>query len=138
MYYNIAYPLFSSPSGGSYNKLPEIYTEWEKEYNERINREKEEMKAKSQADYDKFKNFFNQNFEDYGKRENPLDFDYKEQDDEYPHSVFGLKKSASQEDMKNAYRKAIRETHPDKTGENTEDEFREIQEAYEHYNKFCI
>ena len=73
------------------------------------------------------------NFEDYGKRENPLDFEYKDLDDEYPHSVFGLKKSASQEDMKNAYRKAIRETHPDKTGENTEDEFREVQEAWEHY-----
>jgi len=138
MYYNIAYPLFSSPSGGTYNKLPEIYTEWEKAYNERIKRQKEEREAESQCDYEKFKNFFNQNFENYGERENPLDFEYQEHDDEYPHSVFGLKKSASQEDMKNAYRKAIRETHPDKTGENTEDEFREVQEAYEHYNKFCI
>tara|TARA_R110002167_G_scaffold264835_1_gene471553 strand:+ start:685 stop:1095 length:411 start_codon:yes stop_codon:yes gene_type:complete len=132
MYDNFPYPLSEWPSGGSYNKLPEIYTEWEKAYNERINREKEESETKSQANYDKFKHFFNH----YGERENPLDYEYEEnheEDEDYPFSVFGLKKSSSQEDMKNAYRKAIRETHPDKTGGNTEDEFREVQEAYECY-----
>ena len=41
--------------------------------------------------------------------------------------------SASDEDMKKAYHKAVRETHPDKTGCDSEDEFREVQEAYEYY-----
>jgi DnaJ-domain-containing protein 1 len=128
--------MFSSPSGGSYNKLPEFYNEYQEYLDERILREKEERERQSQADYDKFKNFFNQNFHDYGKRDHPVDFEFEEHDAGYPFSVFGLKKSASQEDMKKAYHKAARDTHPDKTGENTEDEFREIQEAYEYYTNY--
>lgn len=128
--------IFSSPSGGSYNKLPEFYNEYQEYLDERILREKEERERQSQADYDKFKNFFNQNFDDYGERDHPVDFEFEEHDAGYPFSVFGLKKSASQEDMKKAYHKAARDTHPDKTGENTEDEFREIQEAYEYYTNY--
>lgn len=128
--------MFSSPSGGSYNKLPEFYNEYQEYLDERILREKEERERQSQADYDKFKNFFNQNFDDYGERDHPVDFEFEEHDAHYPFSVFGLKKSASQEDMKKAYHKAARDTHPDKTGENTEDEFREIQEAYEYYTNY--
>ena len=131
--------MFSSPSGGSYNKLPEFYNEYQEYLDERILREKEERARaaqQSQADYDKFKNFFNQNFDDYGERDHPVDFEFEEHDAGYPFSVFGLKKSASQEDMKKAYHKAARDTHPDKTGENTEDEFREIQEAYEYYTNY--
>ena len=40
--------------------------------------------------------------------------------------------------MKKAYHKAVRETHPDKTGEDTEDEFRQVQEAYEYYQNYII
>jgi len=138
-YMNFAYPLSSYPSEGKCESLPEFYNEYQEYLDDRIKKEKEERARaaqQSQADYDKFKNFFNQNFDDYGERDHPVDFEFEEHDAGYPFSVFGLKKSASQEDMKKAYHKAARDTHPDKTGENTEDEFREIHEAYEYYTNY--
>ncbi len=134
MYENIAYPLYQSPHGGINKPLDESYVDYQNLLDERIKKQEEERQRESEShNYSKFKNFFDQYFDNYGERENPLDCEYEEYDDEYPHSVFGLKKSASQEDMKTAYRKAVRETHPDKTGEDSEDEFREVQEAWEYY-----
>ena len=46
------------------------------------------------------------------------------------YSVLGLKRSASDEDIKQAFRKKARETHPDKIGGDGE-EFRKVREAYE-------
>jgi len=77
--------------------------------------------------------------EDYGQRENPLHDEVgPEYHIDYPFNVFGLKKSSSQEDMKKAYRKKILETHPDKTGEDSDEEFREVQEAYEYYTNYIL
>jgi len=137
MYENIAYPLSSFPSQGKWEQIPETYIDYQKLLDERIKKQEEERQRESEShNYSKFKNFFDQYFDNYGERENPLDCEYEEYDDEYPHSVFGLKKSASQEDMKTAYRKAVRATHPDKTGEDSEDEFREVQEAWEYYTNY--
>tara|TARA_R100000541_G_scaffold41677_2_gene49124 strand:+ start:419 stop:838 length:420 start_codon:yes stop_codon:yes gene_type:complete len=137
MYENIAYPLSSFPSQGKWEHIPETYIDYQKLLDERIKKQEEERQRESEShNYSKFKNFFDQYFDNYGERENPLDCEYEEYDDEYPHSVFGLKKSASQEDMKTAYRKAVRATHPDKTGEDSEDEFREVQEAWEYYTNY--
>jgi len=136
MYENIAYPLSSFPSQGNWEQLPESYIDYQKLLDERIKKQEEELHSEYERhNYSKFKNFFDQYFHNYGERENPLDCEYEEYDEEYPHSVFGLKKSASQEDMKTAYRKAVRATHPDKTGEDSEDQFREVQEAWEYYQR---
>ena len=138
-YMNIAFPLSSYPSEGKWESLPDFYNEYQQNLDDRIKKEKAEQEAKQKKDYYKFfKHFFETFEEDEGERRHPIDFEFEEHDDEYPFSVFGLKKSASQEDMKKAYHKAARDTHPDKTGENTEDEFREIQEAFEHYQAYCI
>eukprot|EP01045_Picozoa_sp_COSAG04_P007577 COSAG04_NODE_399_length_14959_cov_28.238730_6_plen_106_part_00 len=45
------------------------------------------------------------------------------------HAVLGLKRSASQEEIRQAYRAKARSSHPDKGGDH--DEFIRIQKAYE-------
>ena len=126
-----AYPFWNGPHAGGFTKMPDYY----QDYLNEIKRKKEEFEEEMrQRDRDRWRHF--DPFGDFGRRSHPCDFD----DDEpraydYPYSVFGLKRSASQEDMKRAYRDAVRATHPDKTGENTEDEFREVQEAYEYYRR---
>lgn len=54
---------------------------------------------------------------------------------DYPFSVFGLKRSASQEDMKREYRRSILSNHPDKNEDGSDDEFIRIQVAYEYYKE---
>ena len=54
-------------------------------------------------------------------------------DKDYPYNVFGLKRSASDDDMKKAYRKAVMKAHPDKGGSN--ELFRKIREAWEYFTK---
>ena len=135
-YYDLAYPLFSCPSGGIRSELPEEYKyeNYQKYVDERIERDREKYKQQSE---DKFREFFRNYdpFGDFGQRDFPLDGEEYEEHggEDYPYGVFGLKRSASEEDMKSAYRQKIRETHPDKTGEDTEDQFRIVQEAYEYY-----
>ena len=47
------------------------------------------------------------------------------------YEVLGVEKSASESDLKNAFRSLARKYHPDRsTEENAEDKFKEIQEAY--------
>tara|TARA_R110000824_G_C15089706_1_gene665215 strand:- start:347 stop:754 length:408 start_codon:yes stop_codon:yes gene_type:complete len=131
-YTNFAYPLFSSPSGGIYNKLPEEYQEYQHHVDERIRRDRQKHEEKSRENFAKF---FKEHFQEEFNEE--VDPDLPEADPEYPYSVFGLKKSSSQEDMKKAYRKGILENHPDKTGEDSDEAFRVIQEAYEYYTCHC-
>ena len=52
---------------------------------------------------------------------------------DYPFSVFKMKRSSSHEDMKKAYRRLLLETHPDKTDYDSDEEFIEVQEAWENY-----
>ena len=128
-----AYPCWSFPSGGTYTKLPDYYEEYQNE----MKRKKEEFEENQrQRDRERWRHF--DPFGDFGRRSHPCDFQEEEHDYDYPFSVFGLKKSASQEDMKRAYRDAVRSTHPDKTGDDTEDQFREVQEAYEYYRRYHL
>jgi len=131
---SIAYPLQQSPHGGKHVHLPEFYQEGIDELN-RMKSIREEEQAQRQEEYWErfFRNF--DPFGDFGEREMPCSFEDIDSEDEedYPFSVFSLKRTASEEDMKNAYRKGILDNHPDKTGEDTSDAFRVIQEAYEYY-----
>ncbi|MCB1122112.1 MAG: DnaJ domain-containing protein, partial [Verrucomicrobiae bacterium] len=51
------------------------------------------------------------------------------------YEILGVKKDASQEDIKKAFRKLARKYHPDHAAENvkgkSEEKFKEIAEAYE-------
>ena len=135
---SIAYPLYQSPHGGINSPLDDSYIEYKKLLDERIEREKREYEEKRRKNQEReFRNFwrrFDPFFDD--RPPPPQDFEYEDVDEDYPFCVFGLKRSASDEDMKKAYHKAVRETHPDKTGEDSEDEFREVQEAYEYYTNY--
>jgi len=75
--------------------------------------------------------YFNFTFSDEEESYDDFDFDFDTKDCDYPESVFGLKKSNSQEDMKKAYRKAMLNSHPDKGGDP--EEFRKYREAWEDY-----
>ena len=70
-------------------------------------------------------NFFGNPFEDDFKSKR----EYREEENEN-YSVLGLKRSASDEDIKQAFREKALETHPDKPGGSC-DEFRKVREAYE-------
>ena len=68
-------------------------------------------------------NYFGNPFEDFqSKRE------YEEEANEN-YSVLGLKRSASDEDIKQAFREKALATHPDKGGDP--EEFKKVREAYE-------
>ena len=122
----IQYPMQSFPSGGIFNKLPSYYQDYERErrkYQEKFKREQEEKQR------EKFRKFFHGFF---GFDESPDEPEKK--DNDYPYSVFGLTKSASDEDVKKAYRKSILKAHPDKGG--TAELFRKVREAWDYFSSF--
>ena len=131
---SIAYPLSQSPHGGKHSHLPEFYQEFADELKRMKSIREEELKQRQEEHWEKFFRNFDP-FGDFGEREMPCSFDEinSEDEEDYPFSVFNLKRTASEEDMKSAYRKGILDNHPDKTGEDTSDAFRVIQEAYEYY-----
>ena len=130
-YWDLAYPLSSFPHGGIFNKRPDYY----QDYEDNLRKAKEESrKARDKYEKEQWRKFakkFTQGFfgfEDTGLREP------KERDNNYPYSVFGLKRSASDEDMKKAYRKSVLKAHPDKGG--TPDLFRKVREAWEYFKDY--
>ena len=124
-YRSVAYPFHSFPSGGVYNKRPDYYHDYE---NHMRQKKREREAAEEQERSERFKNFF-QGFYGYDQNnsnQEPLDR-------EYPYSVFGLKRSASDDDMKKAYRKAVLKAHPDRGGTN--ELFRKVREAWEYFTR---
>ena len=109
----IAYPYQSFPHGGVFNKLPDFYQDYERE-------RKQAREKKEQRKY--AKGFF-------GFNEDP-----PKKDNHYPYSVFGLSRSASDDDMKKAYRKSVMKAHPDKGG--TPELFRKIREAWDYFKNY--
>jgi len=92
-----------------------------------------DRKRRAQEKYEQdrqeqFKNFFRGffGFDTDDSNKESLDRDY-------PYNVFGLKRSASDDDVKKAYRKAVLKAHPDKGGSN--ELFRRIRQAWEYFTK---
>jgi DnaJ-class molecular chaperone len=128
-YSSIAYPLSSFPSGGLWKKLPSFYMDYEAEFKKSENkREKERQEKYNERSKENTRRFFKSFFGWDIPEEDPISFS-----EDYPYNVFGLKKSASNEDVKKAYRKEILKSHPDKGGSN--ELFRKIQEAWEYFKK---
>ena len=122
----IAYPLRSFPHGGVFKKLPDFYQDYERE---RKRYEECLRKAREKAEKERWREFaekFEQGFFGFSEATS-------NQDDDYPYCVFGLKRSASDEDMKKAYRKSVLKAHPDKGG--TPELFRKVREAWEYFKK---
>lgn len=126
---SIAYPLSSFPSGGIWKKLPSYYMNYEEEFKKRESKRKREFEEEyNRKSKEKAHNFFKSYFGWDIPHEDPVSFS-----EDYPYNVFGLKKSASSEDVKKAYRKEILKTHPDRGGSN--EAFRKIREAWEYFKK---
>lgn len=126
---SIAYPLSSFPSGGIWKKLPSYYMNYEEEFKKRESKRKREFEEEyNRKSKEKSRNFFKSYFGWDIPHEDPVSFS-----EDYPYNVFGLKKSASSEDVKKAYRKEILKTHPDRGGSN--EAFRKIREAWEYFKK---
>ena len=126
---SIAYPLSSFPSGGIWKKLPSYYMNYEEEFKKRESKRKREYEEEyNRKSKEKSRNFFKSYFGWDIPHEDPVSFS-----EDYPYNVFGLKKSASSEDVKKAYRKEILKTHPDRGGSN--EAFRKIREAWEYFKK---
>ena len=122
----IAYPFHSFPSGGVFNKLPDYYQDYEEEL--RKMREKRRQ-ARDKEEQDRWRGKykrFGQGF--FGFNEEQVE---RSTDDNYPYSVFGLSRSASDEDMKKAYRKSVLKAHPDRGGSCAA--FRKVREAWEYF-----
>ena len=135
---SIAYPLYQSPHGGINSPLDDSYIEYKKLLDERIEREKREYEEKRRKNQEReFRNFWRRFDPFFDDRPAPPQ-EYEDVDEDYPFNIFGLKRSASDEDMKKAYHKAVRESHPDKTGDEDTEAFREYQEAYEYYTNYMI
>ena len=129
-YVNIAYPLSSSPHGGIYNKLPQFYQNYERELKEASERRRQANTRKERERWRKFAKKFAQGF--FGFQDEDIPEEQLEPD--YPYSVFGLKRSASEEDMKREYRKSVLKAHPDRGG--TAEVFRTVREAWEYFCNF--
>ena len=122
----IAYPLSSFPHGGVFKNLPDFYQDYE---SERKRSEEHFRKAREKAEKERWREFaekFEQGFFGFSEAT-------PKQDHDYPYCVFGLKRSASDEDMKKAYRKSVLKAHPDKGG--TPELFRKVWEAWEYFKK---
>jgi len=133
-YMNIAYPLSSYPSSGRFIKSAAFYQDYQDLLNERLAEEKQKREAANQEYHDKkARDFWSRFFGGfYGAGQEEIPEEQKEVD--YPYSVFGLKKSASNEDMKAAYRKSVLKAHPDRGGSN--EVFRKVQDAYNYFRQF--
>ena len=131
-YRSLAYPLSSFPSGGVFNKRPDYY----QDYDEHVRNRKRKQEEKYEQDrQEQFKNFFKGFFgfnEDDSNKESLAEGDPR-LDRDYPYNVFGLKRSASDDDVKKAYRKAVLKAHPDRGGSN--ELFRKIREAWEYFTR---
>ena len=128
-YSSIAYPLSSFPSGGVYKKLPSFYMDYEEEFKKsQCKREKKRQEEYNRKSEENTRNFFKSFFGWNLPEEDPISFS-----EDYPYNVFGLKRSASDDDMKKAYRKAVLKAHPDKGG--TPELFRKIRQAWEYFTK---
>lgn len=118
----ISQPFYSSPHGGIFKNV--------KFYQDYANHQKQQWKEKQEYYQKNFNNWdkYFQGF--YGFKE-----EEKKQDINYPYNIFGLKKSASNDDVKKAYRKSILKAHPDKPGGSAE-AFRKVREAWEYFTNF--
>jgi hypothetical protein len=126
----VAYPCSSYPHGGVFNKLPDYYQDYERERKKAQERAKRAREKEEQDRWSEYARRFAQGFFGFNDEE-PSD---KKLDKDYPYCVFGLSKSASDDDMKKAYRKSVLRAHPDKGG--TPELFRKVREAWDYFKSY--
>ena len=108
------------------DELPEGYKEWERNCNAFREEHRRQREHREERQRGRKSRWFEDFFFDEGPREFPVPQEEEEEED--PFKVLGLKRSASDEDIKTKYRELIIH-HPDKGGDH--EEFIRIQEAYD-------
>jgi len=126
----IAYPYHSFPHGGVFNKLPDFYQDYENELKKARERFRRAREKEEQDRWKEYARRFAHGFFGWSDTEEPD----KNKDKDYPYSVFGLNRSASDDDVKKAYRQSIMKAHPDKGGSN--ELFRKVREAWEYFKNY--
>jgi len=117
-----------SPHGGVFNKLPDYYQDYENELKKAKERYRRAREKEEQDRWKEYARRFAQGF--FGFNEEPE----KKKDKNYPYSVFGLNRAASDDDVKKAYRKSVMKAHPDKGGSN--ELFRKVREAWDYFKNY--
>jgi len=97
----------------------------------------EELESKKDKTYEKYHSDWSDDYEELGKRKNTTeDKEFREamENSTLPdyYKILELPHSATQEEIKNQYRKLAKKLHPDKTkNKETEDDMMQINKAYE-------
>ena len=124
----ISLPCYhQSPHGGVFRKRPDYYHDYEDELRKMRERYRQEREKEEQERWRGKYQRFGQGFFGFNEEQS------EPKDNNYPYSVFGLSRSASDEDMKKAYRKSVLKAHPDKGG--TAELFRKVRSAWEYFKK---
>lgn len=99
--------------------------------------DKEELESKKDKTYEKYHSDWSDDYEELGTRKNTKEekeFREAMENNELPdyYKILEVNKDATQEEIKEQYRKLAKKTHPDKTKQKeTEDRMIQINKAYE-------
>ncbi len=98
--------------------------------------DKKELESKKDKTFEKYHSDWGEDYEELGQRKNTKkDKELRDalKNDELPdyYEIMGIAKDATHEEIKKRFRELAKKKHPDKTGENSEEEMAELNKAYE-------
>ena len=96
--------------------------------------DKGEFESRKNRDYEKYHSDWSDDYEELGeKSSNEYDEEFRKARENLPnyYEILGISQNATQDEIKQKYRKLAKEIHPDKSKKNSEEQMSEINKAYE-------